>query len=73
MVNLYLYSNIVIEYVVRLPASKSLGYWWNVGRILGLVLGLQIITGRVFTIVILSLSVGLAVMVVPVLCIGCCG
>jgi ubiquinol-cytochrome c reductase cytochrome b subunit len=49
MVSLYLYSNIVIEYVVRLPASKSLGYWWNVGRILGMVLGLQIITGRVLS------------------------
>jgi len=49
MVNLYLYSNIVIESVVRLPASKSLGYWWNVGRLLGLVFGLQIITGRVLS------------------------
>ena len=49
MVSLYLYSNIVIEYVVRLPASKSLGYWWNVGRILGLSITLQIITGRVLS------------------------
>jgi len=49
MVHLYLYFNRIIEYVVRLPASKSLGYWWNVGSILGLVFLLQIITGRVLS------------------------
>ena len=34
-----------IEFVVYLPTSKTLSYWWNFGSILGMLFGVQLLTG----------------------------
>nr|ALT55331.1 cytochrome b [Syphacia obvelata] len=34
-----------LEFVVYLPTSKTLSYWWNFGSILGMLFGVQLLTG----------------------------
>ena len=33
------------DYVIDSPQPSNISYWWNIGSLLGLSLGIQIITG----------------------------
>lgn len=42
-----MFLKLLLEYIVYLPISKTLSYWWGVGRILSLIFVVQLLSGTI--------------------------